>query len=59
MAEQPTSFQFGDVLLDEVRRMGRGPRMDPELYHGLKQKIQSLDNTATRLMVPKARASRP
>jgi hypothetical protein len=29
--------------------MGRGPRMEPELYRPLKQKIQSLDNTATRM----------
>ena len=26
--------------------------MDPELYHALKEKIQSLDNTATRLTIP-------
>jgi hypothetical protein len=26
--------------------------MDPELYQALKGKIQSLDNTATRLMLP-------
>jgi precorrin-4 methylase len=32
--------------------MGRGPRMDPELYHAFKEKIQSLDNTAARLTLP-------
>jgi hypothetical protein len=26
--------------------------MNPELYHALKQKIQALDDTATRLRVP-------
>ena len=52
MAEQPPSFQFEDVSLDEARRMGRGPRMDPELYHALKENIQALDDTATRLRVP-------
>ena len=29
--------------------MGRAPRMDPELYQALKEKIQTLDNTATRV----------
>jgi hypothetical protein len=52
MAEQPPSFQFEDVPLDEARRMGRGPRMDPQLYHALKENIQALDDTATRLRVP-------
>jgi hypothetical protein len=46
MAEQPPSIQFEDVPLDQARRMGRGPRMNPELYHALKQKIQSLEDTA-------------
>ena len=32
--------------------MSRGPRMDPELYHALKQNIQSLENTATRMTLP-------
>ena len=52
MADQPSSFQFEDVPLDEARRMGRGPRMNPELYNALKQKIQSLDTTATRMPLP-------
>ena len=52
MADQSSSFQFEDVPLDEARRMGRGPRMDPELYHAFKEKIQSLDNTATRITLP-------
>jgi precorrin-4 methylase len=52
MAEQPPSIQFEDVPLEEARRMGRGPRMDPELYHAFKEKIQSLDNTATRITIP-------
>jgi precorrin-4 methylase len=54
MAEQsPTpSIQFEDIPLDEARRMGRGPRMDPALYQAFKEKIQSLDNTATRLTIP-------
>jgi hypothetical protein len=52
MAEQSPPIQFEDVPLEEARRMSRGPRMDPELYNALKEKIQSLDDTATRLMVP-------
>jgi hypothetical protein len=32
--------------------MGRGPRMNPELYHALKEKIESLGNTATRVTFP-------
>jgi hypothetical protein len=52
MAEQPPSFQFQDLPLDEARRMGRGPRIDPELYRALQQKIQSLDSTAARMTIP-------
>jgi hypothetical protein len=52
MAEQPPSFQFEDLPLEEARIMGRGPRMDPQLYHALKGKIESLDNNATRLTLP-------
>ena len=52
MADQSSPFEFEDVPLDEARRMSRGPRMDPELYHALKEKIQSLDNTATRMPLP-------
>jgi hypothetical protein len=52
MAEQPPPIQFEDVPLDEARCMGRGPRMQPELYNVLREKIQSLDNTATRMALP-------
>ena len=47
--EQPPSFQFEDVPLDEARRMGRGPRMEPMLYDTLRQKIRSLSTEATRI----------
>jgi hypothetical protein len=40
MAEQPPSFQFEDIPLDDARRMGRGPRMEPLLYDTLRHKIQ-------------------
>jgi hypothetical protein len=52
MAQQSPIIEFEDVPLDEARRMSRGPRMDPELYQALKEKIESLDNTATRLTIP-------
>jgi hypothetical protein len=47
--EQSPSFQFEDVPLDEARRMGRGPRMEPMLYDTLRQKIQVLSSEATRI----------
>jgi hypothetical protein len=49
MADQPSSFQFEDVPLEEARRMGRGPRMEPMLYDTLRQKIQSLSSEAVRI----------
>jgi hypothetical protein len=52
MAQEPPAIHFEDIPLAEARTMGRGPRMDPELYHAFKEKIQSLDNTAARLMLP-------
>jgi hypothetical protein len=52
MADQSSPIQFEDVPLDEARRMGRGPRMDPGVYNALKEKIQALDGTATRITIP-------
>jgi hypothetical protein len=49
MADPSSPFQFEDVPLDEARRMGRGPRMEPMLYDTLRQKIQSLSSEATRI----------
>jgi precorrin-4 methylase len=51
MAEQPSSFQFEDVPLDEARRMSRGPRMDPQLYQELRTRIQSLSDQAVRMTI--------
>jgi hypothetical protein len=51
MAEPLPSFQFEDIPIDEARRMRRGPRMGPELYHALKEKIRSPD-TAARMLLP-------
>ena len=52
MAEPSSPIAFEDVPLEEARRMGRGPRMEPQLYHALKDKIESLTDTATRLTLP-------
>jgi hypothetical protein len=49
MADPSSPFQFEDVPLDEARRMGRGPRMEPMLYDTLRHKIQSLSTDATRI----------
>jgi hypothetical protein len=48
MAEQST-IQFEDVSLEEARRMGRGPRMEPMLYETLRRKIQALSDQAARI----------
>jgi hypothetical protein len=52
MAQQPPPIHFEDVPLDEARRMGRGPRMDPELYQRLRERIQSLSDQAVRMTIP-------
>jgi hypothetical protein len=57
MAQQSPAIHFEDIPLAEARTMGRGPRMDPELYQAFKEKIQSLDNTATRLTLPEGTSS--
>ncbi len=49
MADELPSFQFEDVPLDEARRMGQGPRMEPMLYDTLRQKIQALSSEAVRI----------
>lgn len=51
MAQHVPPIHFEDIPLAEARTMGRGPRMDPELYQALRGKIQSLDNIATRITI--------
>jgi hypothetical protein len=51
LAQRSPTFAGEYVPLDEARRMSRGPRMNPQLYHVLKQNISSL-NTATRMPLP-------
>jgi hypothetical protein len=48
MAEH-SAIQFEDVSLEEARRMGRGPRMEPMLYETLRTKIESLSDQAARV----------
>jgi len=48
MADE-SAIQFEDVSLEEARRMGRGPRMEPMLYDTLRQKIESLSDQAARV----------
>jgi hypothetical protein len=52
MADQSSLIHFEDIPLDEARRMGRGPWIDPALYRALQQKLQSLDNIAARMTIP-------
>ena len=49
MADESSPFQLEDVPLDQARRMGRGPRMEPMLYETLRQKIQALSTEAVRI----------
>jgi hypothetical protein len=52
MAEQFPRIQFEDVPLEEARRMGRGPRMDPQLYQELRSRMHSLSDQAVRMAIP-------
>jgi hypothetical protein len=52
VAQGAPTIENEDVPLDEARRMSREPRMDPEIYSAHKRKLQSLENTATRLPLP-------
>jgi hypothetical protein len=52
MAEPPPPIHFEDVPLDQARRMGRGPRMEPMLYQELRMRIQSLSEQAVRMTIP-------
>jgi hypothetical protein len=49
MAQEPSSFQFKDIPLEDARRMGRGPRMEPMLYDTLHTKSQSVMDQAARV----------
>jgi hypothetical protein len=49
MADDRSEMAFEDIPLEEARRMGRGPRMEPLLYDTLRQKLQALSTEATRI----------
>src|SRR5919197_3476672 len=48
MANQ-SPIEFEDIPMEQARRMGRGPRMEPLLYDTLKKKIQALSGDAVRI----------
>jgi hypothetical protein len=52
VSQRHPTIEFEGVPLDEDRRMSLGPRMNPDRYRALNQKIQLLDNTATRISLP-------
>jgi hypothetical protein len=51
MADSPPGIEFEDIPLEDARRMGRGPRMDPALYDSLRKKILSLADQAARMPI--------
>lgn len=52
MQQRKITIEFEDIPIEEARKMGRGPRMDPILYSALKSKISSLTKNAARMDVP-------
>jgi hypothetical protein len=52
VAQEHPIIQIEVFPPDQTRTMGRGPRLDPELYNVLKEKIPPLGDTATRLTLP-------
>jgi hypothetical protein len=52
MADYSSPIQFEDVPIDEARRMGRGPRIDPQLYQELKTRIPALSSHAVQMTIP-------
>ena len=59
MADPSSPIHFEDVPLEDARRMGRGPRMEPMLYETLRQNIQSLSTAAVRIHLgPEIRPAR-
>ena len=53
MAEPLSSIQFEDIPIEEARRMGRGPRIDPQLYQELKTRLTALSSHAVQMTIPK------
>jgi hypothetical protein len=51
MADDSSPIQFEDVPLEEARRMGSGPRMDPQLYQELRTRIPGLSSHAVHMTI--------
>ena len=52
-------MEFEEIPLEDARRMGRGPRMEPLLYDTLRQKLQALSTEAIRIRLgPEIRPER-
>jgi hypothetical protein len=59
MADDSHGMEFEEIPLEDARRMGRGPRMEPLLYDTLRSKIQALSTEATRIRLgPEIRPAR-
>ena len=59
MADQFSPIEFEDIPMEQARRMGRGPRMEPMLYDTLRKKIQSLADQAVQIRLgPEIRPER-
>jgi hypothetical protein len=52
MAEPQSPIRFEDIPIEEARRMGRGPRMDPQLYQELRARIPALSSHAVQMTIP-------
>jgi hypothetical protein len=52
MTEPLPPIHFEDIPIDVARRMGRGPRMDPQLYQELRARIPALSSQAVRMSIP-------
>jgi hypothetical protein len=52
MAEPPSPIHFEDIPIDEARQMGRGPRMDSQLYQELRTRIPRLSSHAIHITIP-------
>jgi len=59
MADLSAPIPFDDIPLEDARRMGRGPRMEPLLYETLRTTIQALSTDAMRIHLgPEIRPAR-
>lgn len=52
MAEPQPPIQFEDISIDKARRMGHGPRMEPQLYQELRARIPELSTQAVHMTIP-------